>query len=49
MAKESDFQSKICSVDECGQSAFCKGLCRAHYMEEAVIGRDNKLKEWRLV
>lgn len=51
---EKDFQAKVyvnkgkvCSVDGCGQDAFCKGMCKS--IEEAIIGRDNKLKEWRLV
>lgn len=40
MVKEADFQAKayankgkICCVAECGQDAFCKGMCRAHYMQ----------------
>lgn len=40
MVKESDFQAKsyvnkgkVCSVDGCGQDAFCKGMCKAHYMQ----------------
>lgn len=53
MAKESDFQAKeyvnkgkFCSVHDCGQKAFCKTYMS---IEEAIAGRDNKLKEWGLL
>lgn len=46
MAKESDFQSKAfinksktCSVAECREPAFCRGICKAHYMQVWANGK----------